>query len=76
MASIFNEENLLAEIAMKVNQEMMKAAEPIIQKAIEDAEKDMRKQLGAMLIGLINQSFSMTRHGTIIEIRLDQGKIR
>lgn len=69
MASTWiNSDNMLAALQKQMNAEMMAAAEPVIKKAVEDAEKEMRKQLGAMVIALIEQSFSIERHGNDLRI--------
>lgn len=60
--------NMLLALKEQMNAEMMKAAEPVIRKAAEDAEKEMRKRLGAMFIAMIDKDFCMDRHDTDLRI--------
>jgi len=39
--------------------ELTKALEPMIQTAIAEIEKDLRKKLGVMVIGLLEKSYSV-----------------
>lgn len=66
-----NEENMLVALKDQMNAEMMAAAEPVIRKAVEEAEKEMRRKLAAMFVSLINQSFSIQRNATDLYIRVE-----
>lgn len=58
---MINQDAMLRGLMEKMNAEMMAAAEPVIKKAAEDAEKEMRKRLAVMFVALIEKSFSMER---------------
>lgn len=66
-----NEENMLAGLKEQMNAELMAAAEPVIRKAVEEAEKEMRRKLATMFVSLINQSFSIQRNATDLYIRVE-----
>lgn len=72
--SFINSENMLASLKYQMNEEMMKAAEPEIQIAVANAEKAIRRRLGAMFISLIEQSFSIERYGNDLRIIVKQVK--
>jgi len=63
-------DRMLKSLQEKMNSEMMAAAEPVIKKAVEEAEKEMRRRLGAMVVGLIEQSFSIERFGSDLRIHV------
>lgn len=67
-ANWINSENMLRELKERMNEELMAAADPIIKKAVEDAEKEMRKRLASMFVALIDQNFSIERHGYDLRI--------
>ena len=76
--SLINQDVFLAQLHKKLNAEMLAAAEPLIKKAIEDIEAEMRRQLAQMLISVVEQSFAIERFGTDIRIivkRPDNSKI-
>ena len=66
-------ENMLASLMKQMNDEMMAAAEPVIKKAVEEAEKEMRRRLAAMFVAMIDQSFSMERGGQDLRILIKHG---
>lgn len=51
---------------------MKAAAEPIIQKALKEAEEAMRKDLAAHLISKIESDYDIRYRGSILEIRVRQ----
>lgn len=75
MASTWiNTDNMLRDLMAQMNKEMQAAAEPVIRTAIEDAEKEMRKRLGAMFVALIDHSFSVERFGNDLRILVKHDK--
>jgi len=71
MATTFiNPDSMLAGLKVQMNAEMMAAAEPVIQKAVQEAEKEMRKRLAAMFVSLIDHSFSLERRQDALLIRV------
>jgi formate dehydrogenase maturation protein FdhE len=66
--SMINQDAMLRGLMEKMNAEMMAAAEPVIKKAAEDAEKEMRKRLGAMFVSLLEKSFSIERNQNELRI--------
>lgn len=63
-----NSDIMLLAMKEKMSAEMMEAAEPVIRKAVEEAEKAMRRRLGQMFVALLDEHFSMERHGTELRI--------
>jgi hypothetical protein len=61
-------DKMLAVMKNQMNDEMMKAAEPVIKKAVEEAEKEMRRSLACMFIAIIDKGFSMDRYGDDLRI--------
>lgn len=69
MASTWiNGDTMLAELKERMNAEMLEAAEPVIRKAVEEAEKEMRKRLGGLFVAMIDASFSVYRDGRDLHI--------
>lgn len=60
MASTWiNADNMMRDLMAQMNKEMQAAAEPVIRKAVEEAEREMRKRLSAMFVALIDSSGSV-----------------
>lgn len=75
MATTFiNPDAMLAGLKTNMNAEMMAAAEPVIRKAVEEAEREMRKRLAAMFVSLIDKSFSLERQQDTLLIRVEHRK--
>ena len=66
-----DDDNMVKAMLAGLNAEMLKAAEPIIQQALKDAERQMRERMAALLIARIEQSveFHYDRDRLVIEIR-------
>lgn len=77
-STILNTDVLMLKIREAMNKEMAAAAEPIIQKALDEAKKEievaMRKKMGSMLIAVIDNNFRMERMGTDLHIIVHQEK--
>ena len=58
--------------SQQMNAELMAAAEPAIQEAVKQVEKEVRKRFGALVISLIEQQFSVHRNGTDLHIVVHQ----
>lgn len=63
MSNFIDGPNFLSSLQAEMNKQMLAAAEPVIQKALKEVEQAMRQRLGAMVIGLIEESFSVDRYG-------------
>lgn len=74
MASIFNDQAFHALLGRELHGGMLKAAEPIVQKALQDAETAIRKQVAAMVVGMVESSYSLEREGRLLTIRVQLGK--
>jgi hypothetical protein len=74
MADFINEELFAKQIRTLLNEEMTKAAEPLLKKAVADIEAEMRKRLAAMLVGVLDTSYSAERDGRVMAIRVALGK--
>lgn len=66
--SFINNEVFKQYMIKKVNEELLIAAEPILQESLKKIEVEMRKQLATNLISLVEHSFSFERYGTDIRI--------
>jgi len=55
-----------------LNKEMLEAAEPIIQQALKDAEKQMREALAQKIIAVISSDYSVERMQNQIVITVKQ----
>jgi hypothetical protein len=65
---IINQDAFLTMLREKLTAGMMQAAEPVIQKALAEAEKAMRERLGSMVIGLLEHSYDVMRDGSDLRI--------
>lgn len=64
--------NLWAEkLAQGLRHEMLAAAEPLIEQAVENVRVAMRKRVAEMVTGLIDRSYQMDRDATVITIRVN-----
>lgn len=68
IGSWINQDNMLRDLMSSMNEEMQAAAEPVIRKAVEEAEKKMRRSLATMFVAIIDRSFSIERMGNDIRI--------
>jgi len=68
MAFLLNEEAFVREMEQLIKVEMESAAEPIIQKALIDIEKELRKGLAKVVVGAIESSFNVERYGQDLRI--------
>jgi len=73
MASIINYDELVKALKERMNQEIVKAVEPVIHKAVADAEKEIRKRIGEMAISLLETSYDARRDGRELLIRVELG---
>lgn len=51
-----------------LNENMLAAAEPILQRALTEIEKRMRTQLATNIVQLIETDYSIVRQGNIVQI--------
>ena len=72
MATYINEEEFVKFFSQHINKAMMKAAKPLIKKALEEIEIEMRKELGAYLIGFMDSNMVAERMGVDLRIILKQ----
>jgi formate dehydrogenase maturation protein FdhE len=71
--SWINQDAMLRSLMANLNAEMQKAAEPVLRKAVEEAEREMRKRLGALVVGLLEHEFSVERFGHELRITVMLG---
>ena len=72
MSTFINADKFVENLAASMNAEMVAAAEPIIKRAVEEAEREMRRKIGQMCISLIEHSFAVERFGTDLRILVHQ----
>jgi hypothetical protein len=63
-----NDERFLEGLKRKLNADMLSAAEPVLQKALVDAEKKMRESLASNVVAFLDHSFSVERYGSDLRI--------
>ncbi len=56
-------------IKAQINEAAMKAAEPFIQDALQEVEKQIREKVAAQLIALIKADYDVMRHQVVIQMR-------
>lgn len=61
-------DNALARLKEEMSVEMQRAAEPVIQQAVAQAEKAIRERVAAMCITLIEKDFSVQRNADLLQI--------
>lgn len=71
----FDMVSLQKSLVSELNQQMLEAAEPIIQEALKRIEREMRQALAARLIGLIESNMSVERYGMDLRIVIKQVQI-
>lgn len=71
--SIERDESFLTILKAQLVVEMKKAAEPVLQQALKEAESAMRERLAACLISHIESTVSMQRYGHELRIVIDRG---
>jgi hypothetical protein len=54
-----------------LNEAMLQVADPIIQKALQDAERAMRERLAQKVISMVERSYSIERMGDILTIHVN-----
>ena len=64
--------NALSQLQHHLNDAMLKAAEPIIQKALQDIEREMREKLAQKVIALLRNDWSVDRLGSDLRIVVHQ----
>lgn len=65
---MINAEDWFRGLAAHIQQEMIKAAEPLIEAALDEARKHMRKRVAEIAVGVIDHSYAMDRHGADLRI--------
>ena len=76
MATIINPKAFEESMLVPLNNAMLEAAEPIVQKALKEMEVRMRKQLASNLISFISQNFSVESFQDQILIRIQQEPLK
>ena len=61
-------DGFLQAIKQALNEQMMAEAEPLIQKAVAEFERDMREKLAAKLIAQLDERYSIDRFGSELRI--------
>ena len=52
----------------KINKAMISSAQPILDKALEDIEAEMKKTLGSFVVGFLDAHLTIDRIGTDLRI--------
>jgi hypothetical protein len=65
---LINQDAFLARLSDQLNEELVAAAEPVVQQAVKDAEAAIRKRLGVAVVGLLEQYYRVERHGQELRI--------
>lgn len=72
--SLINVEAFRETLHEDLNQSMMEAAEPILQKALKDIEVKMRERMAALIIARIQRDFNVSLRGEEISITVKQAE--
>ena len=70
--TIFDVEGVKSMLSSNLNEEMLMAAEPILEEALREMEKEMRKRLSACLIAQIDRTMDVEMSGDILTIRFQR----
>jgi glutamate racemase len=70
LTSFINEEHFVRTLREHLSKEMIEAAEPVIKEAMAQAEREMRKRLGSMVVGLLATHYNVMRDGRDLLIRV------
>lgn len=65
-----NTENLLTSLKAELNDQMLEAVEPFVQKALEEIAAQMRKRLAEMLISALEGEFNVQKQSTNLVITI------
>lgn len=68
IAELVSAQVLAEHLGKTLREGMLKAAEPIVQRALKDVEQEMRNQLAAMIAGQLEHGYSMERFGQELRI--------
>lgn len=68
MSTLLNTQAVYETLLPHLNEELKACAEPYLEKALEDIEKQLRQKIGSIVIGLLEHSFSVERYGDDIKI--------
>ena len=74
LTTALTDEQFLEGISVAIRDEMIKAAEPLIQEALRTSEIEMRKRLAEMVVGLIQSSYDLEcdRRRMVISVKLGE----
>lgn len=72
--SLINEEYVNTVLRQQMNEAMVKAAKPILDKALKEMELVMQKQLGSMVIGFLDTHMEVETMGHSIRILIKHDK--
>ena len=68
ITTLINTDVALRILKDHMNTEMVAAAKPIVDKALLDIEKAMRKKLGAIIVAYLDHSIDVDRFGSALRI--------
>lgn len=68
MTTMFDVAAVRKNLVKQLNEELLAAAEPVIQDAVKKAEIEMRKRLAAEVIAMVESSVEVCRDGSDIRI--------
>lgn len=68
--SLFNEGAFEALLGARVSEELRMVANPILEKALEEARVAMQKRLAELTVGMLDRSYDLERHGQTLTIRV------
>ncbi len=72
MSSIIDTDVFLQVMRENINKDLLRAAQPVLDEALESIEKELRKKLGSIVISMIDSNFNIDRHGSDIRILVRQ----
>lgn len=66
--SLINTDVAMKVLSARINDELLSCAEPLVVEALASIEKRLRKELGSLLISVVEQSYSIERSGNDLRI--------
>jgi hypothetical protein len=73
MRPTYNREEAISALTNYLQTDLTRAAEPIIKKAVEEFEKELRAKMALRVMAIIDRSFEVSAGMDVLTIRVDYG---
>lgn len=71
-SSFISEKAMVDALRARLNNDMLKAAEPVLQEALAKVEREMRASLAKNVVALIESTVDVYRDGRYLMIRINR----